>query len=155
MVMKKTLNFLCICLLVFLVVQTILPFCVFPFFSKEELGYPSVNWHDVSKAELIVLLVGGVFFLILGIISFIKFIQFILNINKGNVFVKNNIPLLRWMGCSYIYFFVYSFVLNNIIECDEWIGEGNDTFVLGMFCLIIAEVFAIGIKLKEEQELTI
>ncbi len=93
--MKKTLNFLCICLLVFLVVQAILPFCIFPFFSKEELGYPSVNWHDVSKAELTFLLVGFVFLLILVIISFIKFIKFILNINKGNVFVKNNIPLLR------------------------------------------------------------
>ena len=153
--MKKTLNVLCICLLVFLVVQAILPFCVFPFFSKEELGYPSANWHDVSKAELTFILVGGVCLFILGIISFIKFIKFILNINKGNVFVKKNIPLLRWMGCFYIYTFIYCFALNNIIECDAWIGAGTDTFVLGMFCLIIAEVFAIGIKMKEEQELTI
>ena len=153
--MKKTLNVLCICLLVFLVVQAILPFCVFPFFSKEELGYPSANWHDVSKAELTVITVGCICLFILGIISFIKFIKFILNINKGNVFDKKNIPLLRWIGCSYIYIFVYCFVLNSIIECDEWIGAGTDTFVLGTFCLIIAEVFAIGIKLKEEQDLTI
>jgi hypothetical protein len=35
------------------------------------------------------------------------------------------------------------------------VGEWFDALVQGMFYLIIAEAFAIGIKLREEQELTI
>jgi len=153
--MKKRLNFLCVLLLVFFIAESIYPFFILPLCSREELGIPHYNVHDISYIELIVLLLGLIFLIFLFVASFIKFIKFILNINKEKVFVKENIPLLRWIGCSYIYVFIFSIYFNCIVDCDEWVGEWFDALVQGMFYLIIAEAFAIGIKLREEQELTI
>ena len=41
------------------------------------------------------------------------------------------------------------------IPADKIYNETMDDFIFSVFCLITAEVFVIGLKLKEEQDLTI
>ena len=41
------------------------------------------------------------------------------------------------------------------VSLEQVYKEDTDNIILGVFCLIVAEVFAIGLKLKEEQDLTI
>jgi bacteriorhodopsin len=99
----------------------------------------------------------GLVCIFLFIRSFIAFVRFILNVNHDKVFVKENIPLLRWAGWGMmIPAIIYS--VHDLVEhfpADNVYNSYMDDFVFGLFCLIIAEVFAIGLKLKEEQDLTI
>ena len=89
--------------------------------------------------------------------SFLAFVRFILNVNRDKVFVWDNVPLLRWTGWGILIpiavFSVYDLLVH--VPADKIYNEGIDTFVFSLFCLIVAEVFAIGLKLKEENDLTI
>ena len=98
--------------------------------------------------------------------GFISFCKFILNINRDKVFVKENIPLLRWTGWGFLIYNIATFLIKLIvmyvnngellsIQFNIIYKQHEDGFIFSIFCLIIAEVFLIGIKLKDEQELTI
>ena len=101
-----------------------------------------------------VLGIVGIFLLIR---AFIAFVRFILNVNRDRVFVRENIPLLRWAGWGMLIptlvFSAYDLLAH--VPADKVYSSCMDDFVFGLFCLIVAEAFAIGLKLKEEQDLTI
>ena len=85
------------------------------------------------------------------------FIRFILNVNHNKVFVWENVNLLRLTACGLI-------TLSIVATGDE-LYTGNsftevydhffDSLLFGLFSLIVSEVFAVGLKLQEEQDLTI
>jgi hypothetical protein len=84
-------------------------------------------------------------------------VRFILNVNHGEVFTWANVDLLRTVGwCivvpTIIVFAIMSPDFDNL--WDSW-AEAIGVVAEGIFILIMAEAFAIGMKLKEEQELTI
>ena len=86
----------------------------------------------------------------------IDFVKFILNVNRDKVFVRENVTLLR--KCAWkIIGLILSAVIILIIIKDEPadIFEIASSGVECIFYFIVAEVFEIGIKLREEQELTI
>jgi hypothetical protein len=91
------------------------------------------------------------------ILSFACFVRFILNVNRNEVFVWDNVWCLRItaIGLSFgvLVFSAYTIIEGaNVIEAFE---EDMAILIFAVFNLIVAEAFAVGLKLKEEQELTI
>ena len=165
--MKKKLNFLCVVMLVLLLVQA-----VYGFFNL----IPGLNFFNLLKSNgegdgvipfiAIFSLIGVIILMYPPIRGFISFCEFILNINRDKVFAKENIPLLRWTGWGFLIYNIATFLIKLIvmyvnngellsIQFNITYKQHEDGFIFSIFCLIIAEVFLIGIKLKDEQELTI
>ena len=77
--------------------------------------------------------------------------------------MKENIPLLRWSGWGLLYAIIIEFpailinqrMENKPVSLTSAFEQKYDAILLAILLLIIAEVFVIGIKLREEQELTI
>ena len=122
---------------------------------------------DVPEAIVVITMVLALFIFYFLIRAFISFIRFIVNVNRDKVFVKENLSLLRWTGKGIL---IYNMVLilcelptYFVMSSDSYINKYGNTHLLGLknhmidngyfiifaiFCLIIAEAFAIGIKLK-------
>lgn len=96
------------------------------------------------------------------------FLRLIISMNKSVIFDWRNVRRLRWLGISLILCFVCevisicitSYALSDVfsmkgysIHFSELVSITN--LVLGISALIVGEVFAIGLRMKEEQELTI
>lgn len=97
-----------------------------------------------------------------------RFYCFIRNINRLEIFTWSNVRLLNKMGCLLIFSFVFNLLyawLNNWIVSGvfsagdrvlDWISPVVSTsIIIGIAALVMGEVFTIGIRLREEQELTI
>lgn len=105
------------------------------------------------------------------IVSFVKFIKVIINVNKGIIFDWKNVKLLNYVAVCMLMLSVYSIAANliNDYHQSELLSVANYTVGhsslyyatsgTGLFsaCLILlmAEIFAIGLKQKEELDLTI
>ena len=65
--------------------------------------------------------------------------------------------IARWTGWGIlipsVIFAAYDLLEH--IPAEKVYNQTMDGFIFSLFCLIVAEVFAIGLKLKEEQDLTI
>ena len=106
--------------------------------------------------------------LVAQVLAIIWFIKLIVAINRGSIFCWKNVKGLRKLGVVLIIAFVcnaiphiislynisdYFSLSNYNINYTELISTMNLT--LGLISLIVAQVFAMGLKLQEEQELTI
>ena len=163
--MKKTLNLVCVLMLVLIAAQIIVEFCLE--FSESAQAFKQ-GWEDGGKEGatftygwgidllLIVLAIVVVYF---GIRATVSFIRFILNVNRDKVFIWENVRLLRWTGWGFLIVILCMSVHDLIVHIPlekiyhDYAPMSDLTF--GVFCLIVAEVFAIGLKLKEEHDLTI
>lgn len=156
--MKKKLNLFCVLILVLKAAQIIIG-------NVMSLGENAQafkeGWEDGGKAEAnsgeLLIVILGIACIFLIIRSLIAFIRFILNVNRDKVFVWENVPLLRWTGWGLLSATVM-IVIYDLVEhtpVDRIYNEAMDDFIFSVFCLIMAEVFMIGLKLKEEQDLTI
>lgn len=168
--MKKRLNVLCILMLALMLVQLVYG----GYYAMQALSFfkslKEYSVEDGINGEMIFITVFSLigisvllYFLLRG---FTSLCRFILNVNFDKVFVKENIQLLRWTGWGFL---VYNlavffsklmvFYVNNgymlPIQFNITYKQHETGFIFCVFCLIMAEVFAIGLKLKEEQELTI
>lgn len=171
--MKKKLNFLCILALSLLALGGAWTGgeCVkgFIMFNKSLFSE-----GDFPKAMAVITMLLTLFIFYFLIRAFISFIRFIMNVNRDKVFVKENLSLLRWTGKGILIYNVLQILFGLptyfVISADSFINKYGNTqllqlknnmidngyfIIFAIFCLIIAEVFAIGIKLREEQELTI
>lgn len=101
-------------------------------------------------------------------LAIIWFIKLIIAINRGVIFSWINVKRLRKLGIVLIVSFILSAIphiigLYNIHEYFSLSGYTiNQTafitttnLILGLVSLIVAQVFAMGLRLQEEQELTI
>ncbi|WP_373722605.1 DUF2975 domain-containing protein [Bacteroides heparinolyticus] len=127
----------------------------------------SVETHALAwKRTVNVLLV----FLHLGLSvwGMVLFIRLIISINKSDIFNWRNVRRLRRLGVVLILGFcsVLAGAYMDLASVREVFSlRGYDlslsemanvtTLVLGLCALIVGEVFAIGLKMKEEQDLTI
>lgn len=114
---------------------------------------------------------GEVCSLILVVVSIYALIQFfklIRSINRGIIFDWLNVKILRKLGwalvVSFIGYFSSMAITNhelskqislNGCEFSMTVVFSDSTLILGFVSLLVAEIFAIGLKMKEEQELTI
>ena len=154
--MKKRLNIFCVLMLLLMATMVVMTFVTGADafqegWEKGSNAEPANTWAHLLEffAEL--------FAIVAAIVSFLSFVRFILNVNRNKVFVWENVNLLRlaacglmilalvaagdelYTGCSFVEVYVHFF----------------DAFIFGVFNLIVAEVFAVGLKLQEEQDLTI
>lgn len=145
-------------------------------YNKKTHSYaPSYPMHmmvsvENPKAEAMTLLSFPLTMLelVMLILAFVNFILIIAAINRSEIFIWKNVSRLRWLGGALIVSFACTLL-------KEWIGHEAlvDSFetpgyasimfgslsvlnvVLGLASCVIAEVFAIGLKMQEDQELTI
>lgn len=105
---------------------------------------------------------------VLALAALVSFVCFVRNANRDDIFTRKNIKLLRATGWCL-------FAAGVIVTADGFYdihtakqalslsgyavdyGSAADftNIIFGLFSLVIAEAFAIGLKMKEEQELTI
>ena len=154
--MKKRLNFFCVLMLLLMAIMVVMTFVTGADAFKEGWN----NGRNVLPANTwlaILEFFAEMFAIVAALVSFISFIRFILNVNRNEVFVWENVNLLRLTACGLM-------ILALVAACDEFLTGCSfvevydhffDAFLFGVFNLIIAEVFAVGLKLQEEQELTI
>ena len=165
--MKKRLNIFCVLMLLLMAPQVVMTFVTGADAFMEGYnaganasmeGYnagansgPAKTWASLLE------FLAEMFAIVAALVSFISFIRFILNVNHNKVFVWENVNLLRLVACGLM-------ILAVVASCDELYTGCSfvdvydhffDAFFFGVFNLIIAEVFAVGLKLQEEQELTI
>ena len=154
--MKKKLNIMCVLMLVLMIASIVMTIIgAADDFHK--------GWEDGKNATEPSTFFGAfgmiIVFIccIVYIYTFACFVRFILNVNHGEVFTWANVDLLRTVGwCivvpTIIVFAIMSPDLDNL--WDSW-ADAIGVVSEGIFILIMAEAFAIGMKLKEDQELTI
>jgi hypothetical protein len=153
-------------------------------FNTEEVGYITVN-GQVSNVQLVegyadihfidtplhisrpfmfpVLLVCGILYFML--FTFRKFIR---NVRRGTIFEMNNIKLLRVLsfGLLGFWFFwkLYDWIVGNLIgdrlrfgtiEITEQTQNHNAILIFSIVLWALSHIFIQGMKLKDENKLTI
>lgn len=154
--MKGKLNFLCVLMLLLMAVQVVMTF-VMGADAFAEGWREGRNAGPANTWEALLGVIAGLVVVIAAIVSFVCFLRFILNVNSNEVFVWDNVSLLRLTGIGLL-------VVVLIISSDELIDgrsfssvldKYTDMLIFSVFNLIVAEAFAIGLRLKQEQDLTI
>ena len=154
--MKKKLNFFCVLMLLLMVAQVVTTF-VMGADAFQEGWQKGASDQATSGWTALIGFLFGIAVILAAIVSFVCFLRFILNVNQNSVLTGENVNLLRLTGIGLLIITV--FVLcstlwegeNFAVAFDKAIG----LMIFSVFNLIVAEAFAIGLKLKEEQELTI
>lgn len=106
--------------------------------------------------------------LVFAVMLIVHFMKFVLNVNRQRVFEHDNIRHLRWVGGLLLFFGILETMeaMIDTYRASEFIHLSHyqilysqtietSTIVCGLVTLILAETFAIGMKMKEEAELTI
>ena len=153
--MKKKLNFLCIMLLILMVVGMVIA-CLAGVSDFKRGFADGVNATTSTSSDAVIGLVVLASFVVYAY-AFACFVRFILRVNHGEVFTWTNVDLLRTVGwCIVVTTTVMCSVISfsSINLWDTW-TDGISIITDGIFILIMAEAFSIGLKLKEEQDLTI
>lgn len=127
----------------------------------------SVDSHP-AKWEMIMVTVLTLLHMGMYLWAVVLFIRLIISINKSDIFKWKNVRRLRLLGIALIVGFSCTFIatylncrsVGNVFSLQGYnldISEIVSTtmLVLGLCALIVGEVFAIGLKMQEEQELTI
>ena len=154
--MKKKLNLFCVLMLLLMVAQVVTMF-VMNAGDFEEGWQSGASDQTISGWTAIIVYLYGFVVIVAAIVSFVCFLRFILNVNQNNVLTGENVNLLRLTGVGLLIITVFSLCStlwegeNLAVALDKNIG----LMIFSVFNLIVAEAFAIGLKLKEEQDLTI
>ena len=145
------------------------------FNQKQHVWTPSIHDKLFVKAPVYthsylrtLLTVSEIMFVGIIILIISVFIKFIININKNIVFDKKNVSILRRIGIYHLLGVFFNFmstytdfrIIKKIIAIPDYEIKLNGAvesgmLIIGLIALLMAEVFAIGIKLQEEQDLTV
>lgn len=109
-------------------------------------------------------------FLSLGVslYALVQFIRLVRNVNRNDIFSWRNVSFLRRVGgallamfaCECITLWISNHAAAQVLELvgcriSYAMALNTSLLLLGFVSLLMAEIFAIGLKMKEEQELTI
>ncbi len=114
-----------------------------------ELGKDDTDtfiWHMVpqSVAMLLMMFCAGLI------------IKMLYNLKHKSVFVHENVRLVQYLGLAVMVYGVFLGIWKHVSPVEETIAFMRDAFLLlGGFILLIGSVFKAGIRIKEEQDLTI
>lgn len=127
----------------------------------------SINDNKTITSNIIQMTLSYVI-IICAIVAIIQFIKFIRNINRSEIFSWRNVKLLRKLGIYLLIVFIanlsasilstwqVSQVLSIPGYSYNWLHPlSESSLLLGVLAFVFAEIFAIGLKMKEEQDLTI
>lgn len=114
-----------------------------------ELGKDDTDtfiWHMVpqSVAMLLMMFCAGLI------------IKMLYNLKHKSVFVRENVRLVQYLGLAVMVYGAFLGIWKHVSPVEETIAFMRDAFLLlGGFILLIGSVFKAGIRIKEEQDLTI
>lgn len=125
------------------------------------------NFETSTSVTVINILTSLIIFAA-SIIALVAFIKFIIGVNHNQVFTLKSVKRLRLMGWMFLAACAAKFISSLIdtqIIANHFLPHGYvlnyadivpfDALIFAIFTFIIAEAFTIGIKLKEDQDLTI
>ena len=118
---------------------------------------------EAPKGDNTQISVVGVFALVMVLTAIImlifNFIKIMLSVNKSMIFAWINVRRLRMIGLSFILIFISDVLMSihDSIVTSGFVMESLSVSYLinGMIAFVVAEIFAVGLRLKEEQDLTI
>ena len=124
------------------------------------------TYTQPSKWITLVMIISGLS-CIAFILAFFLFIQFLVQVSKGNVFCESNVWRIRFLVYSYtaivISMELFAWIAGSSAIAQTQIpgyqiidhAEASPSWIPVIMMIILAECFAIGVKMKEEQDLTI
>ena len=134
--------------------------------------YRSVVFHDSNMTFSAVAEIVSFFLifilLIVIIVQLVIFVKFVSAVNRSIIFDWSNVAKLRWIGALMLISFAVSAILYYLHYLDDVASVkipgytvntidvwDFNSLILGLGALLMGEIFAIGLRLKEEQDLTI
>ncbi|HIY88803.1 MAG TPA: DUF2975 domain-containing protein [Candidatus Bacteroides pullicola] len=82
-------------------------------------------------------------------------IRMLYNLKHKRIFIPENVRLVQYLGLAVLIYGVFLSIWKHVSPV-ETVGFMRDAFLLlGGFILLIGSVFKAGIRMKEEQDLTI
>ena len=155
--MKKKLNIFCVLMLLLMVAEVVMSLITGADDFQEGFNEASKNAELGTTWGEQLEFFAAMFTVLAVVVSFISFVRFILNVNRNKVFVWENVKLLRLTAFGLLIFAIATTCNELHTGCSlvEVYDHCFDEFLFGVFNLIVSEVFAIGLKLQKEQELTI
>lgn len=114
-----------------------------------------MDWQDGTLTDGWVLAMRSVNLVVCAVCSWLTFL-IIREVKQRRVFTRLNAQYITLIGCAATFGGIAQNVVVNLVYEDTTNHSGDMTYlVLGLLLLFIASLFNIGIRMKEEQELTI
>ena len=114
-----------------------------------------IDWHEGTLTDGWVLTMRSINLAVCAICSWLTFL-IIREVKRRRVFTRLNAQYITLIGCAATFGGIAQNVVVNLVYEDTANHSGDMTYlVLGLLLLFIASLFNIGIRMKEEQELTI
>ena len=114
-----------------------------------------MDWQDGTLTDGWVLTMRSINLAVCAICSWLTFL-IIREVKRRRVFTRLNAQYITLIGCAATFGGIAQNVVVNLVYEDTANYSGDMTYlVLGLLLLFIASLFNIGIRMKEEQELTI
>ena len=114
-----------------------------------------MDWHEGTLTDGWVLTMRSINLAVCAICSWLTFL-IIREVKQRRVFTRLNAQYITLIGCAATFGGIAQNVVVNLVYEDTTNHSGDMTYlVLGLLLLFIASLFNIGIRMKEEQELTI
>ena len=114
-----------------------------------------MDWHEGTLTDGWVLTMRSINLAVCAICSWLTFL-IIREVKQRRVFTRQNAQYISLIGSAATFGGIAQNVVVNLVYEDTANHSGDMTYlVLGLLLLFIASLFNIGIRMKEEQELTI
>ena len=114
-----------------------------------------IDWHEGTLTDGWVLTMRSINLAVCAICSWLTFL-IIREVKRRRVFTRLNAQYITLIGCAATFGGIAQNVVVNLVYEDTANHSGDMTYlVLGLLLLFIASLFNIGIRMKEEQELTV
>lgn len=114
-----------------------------------------MDWHEGTLTDGWVLGMRSINLAVCAICSWLTFL-IMREVKQRRVFTRLNALYITLIGCTATFGGIAQNVVVNLVYEDTANHSGDMTYlVLGLLLLFIASLFNIGIRMKEEQELTV
>ena len=114
-----------------------------------------MDWHEGTLTDGWVLTMRSINLAVCAICSWLTFL-IIREVKQRRVFTRLNAQYITLIGCAATFGGIAQNVVVNLVYEDTANHSGDMTYlILGLLLLFIASLFNVGIRMKEEQELTI
>lgn len=114
-----------------------------------------MDWQDGTLTDGWVLAMRSVNLVVCAVCAWLTFL-IIREVKQRRVFTRQNAQYISLIGSAATFGGIAQNVVVNLVYEDTTNHSGDMTYlVLGLLLLFIATLFNIGIRMKEEQELTV
>ena len=114
-----------------------------------------MDWYEGTLTDVWVLAMRSVNLVVCAVCAWLTFL-IIREVKQRRVFTRLNAQYITLIGCAATFGGIAQNVVVNLVYEDTANHSGDMTYlVLGLLLLFIASLFNIGIRMKEEQELTV